>query len=341
MPWFPFAKRQRDKESEKRPSRPDTATLNLRHVLFGGGNFDVSSEHYNKKGWDIFELGQKSFWAVPDAIDWDAELVEDPKYADAIAAMLSFLCPGEKAAVTGASLISNMVKSEEAKFYFVEQAFEEAKHFDALRRIIPMINGDPLAPPSASVRLLYSYGVIDPNDVAFMMGSINVIGEHLANQIFHRINHVATSPQLKELIALIGKDESRHVAAGKRFFPEVFDEFKKNRHQILVKNVGTTIILAIAGADLVQPMKTLDIDLAEIMDAMYQNYESVTGGLPAFPDQAMFETILEVIRKTTPASIRTIQHMTDENGRFDLSRFLGACEHVVRSPRALRQLFSV
>ena len=113
MPWFPFAKRQRDKESEKRPSRPDTATLNLRHVLFGGGNFDVSSEHYNKKGWDIFELGQKSFWAVPDAIDWDAELVEDPKYADAIAAMLSFLCPGEKAAVTGASLISNMVKSED------------------------------------------------------------------------------------------------------------------------------------------------------------------------------------------------------------------------------------
>ena len=53
--------------------------------------------------------------------------------------MLGFLCPGEKAAVTGASLISTLVKTEEAKFYFVEQALEEAKHYDALRRLIPKI----------------------------------------------------------------------------------------------------------------------------------------------------------------------------------------------------------
>src|SRR5258708_2632171 len=100
-----------------RPPR-DTASMSWKHVVFGGGLFDGSGEHPNKKGWDIFELGQRSFWAVPDAIDWDADVVEDPEYAEAIGAMLAFLCPGEKAAVTGASYISTMVQSEEAKFFF-------------------------------------------------------------------------------------------------------------------------------------------------------------------------------------------------------------------------------
>ena len=33
----------------------NTATLTWRHVLFGGGVFDVSGEHPNKKGWEIFK----------------------------------------------------------------------------------------------------------------------------------------------------------------------------------------------------------------------------------------------------------------------------------------------
>ena len=72
--------------------------------------------------------------------------------------------PAEKAAVTGASLLSTKVRSEEAKFYFAEQALEEAKHYDALRRLIPKITGRPMPAPSAWVRLLYSFGVIDESD---------------------------------------------------------------------------------------------------------------------------------------------------------------------------------
>jgi len=160
---------------------------------------------------------------------------------------------------------STMVPSEEAKFYFALQAVEEAKHYDALRRMIPKITGRPMDAPGAWVRLLYSFGVVDRSDVAFMMGSINIIGEHLANQIFHKINRVATDPQVRALLALIGRDESRHIAAGQRFFPEVYPQFKKNRHRIMAKNLATTIILAIAAHDLVNPMRTLQIDLAEVL----------------------------------------------------------------------------
>src|SRR5579872_5850764 len=113
-----------------RLSRRDTASHTLRHVLFGGGAFDTSGKHDNQKGWEIFELGQRSYWAVPTAIAWDEPVREDPRYARHIGAMLGFLCPGEKMAVTGAAHISTLVESEEAQFYFAEQALEEAKHYD-------------------------------------------------------------------------------------------------------------------------------------------------------------------------------------------------------------------
>src|SRR5262249_50346356 len=153
--------------------------------------------------------------------------------------------------------ISLLVKTEEAKFYFVEQSLEEAKHYDALRRLVPKITGKPMPEPTRSLRLLYSFGVIDPDDVAFMMGSINIIRERLANQIFHRINHVATDPTVKKVLALIGKDESRHIAAGQRFFPEVYEDFRRNRHRILAKNLATTVVLAVAAYEHVNPMRRL------------------------------------------------------------------------------------
>jgi rubrerythrin len=318
----------------------DTASATWRQVLFGGGLFDTSGEHPNKKGWEIYELGQRSFWAVPTAVAWDEPVHEDPRYAEAIAAMLTFLCPGEKAAVTGASYISTLVKSEEAKFYFAEQALEEAKHYDALRRMIPKITGRPMDAPNYWVRVLYSFGVLDRDDVAFMMGNINVVGEHLANQIFHKINHVAKDPMLRKLLALIGRDESRHIAAGQRFYSEVYGDLKKRRNSILAKNLATTIILAFASYELVNPMRTLDIDLTEVMDAMYQHYADVTGDLPPFPESALRDKVVEHLRRRTPRAIRTIGAVTAEDGRLDLGRFVAACERAIKSPRALRDLLA-
>jgi rubrerythrin len=318
----------------------DTATMSLKHVVLGGGVFDNTGEHPNKKGWDIFELGQKSFWAVPTAIDWTVPVREDPEYADAIAAMLAFLAPGEKAAVTGASMISLAVQSEEAKFYFVEQALEEAKHFDALRRLVGKITGKPLGEPSPAVRMLYSFGVVDPDDVAFMMGSINIIGEHLANQIFHQVNHVAKDETVRKVLALIGKDESRHIAAGQRFFPEVYSQFRKNRHRIIAKNLATTIVLLFAGYELVNPMRKLDIDLSKILEAMYEHYQEVTDGLPAFPEKGAIDLILSLLRKSTPGAVAVVHKVTSEGGHIDGRRLVQLCETAIKSPKSLRELFA-
>ena len=318
----------------------DTASMSWRHILFGGGVFDTSGEHPNKKGWEIYELGQKAFWAVPSAVAWDEPVREDPEYAGAIATMLEFLCPGEKAAVTGASLLSTRVKSEEAKFYFAEQALEEAKHYDALRRLIPKITGRPMNPPGPWVRMLYSFGVIDQDDPAFTMASINIIGEHLANQIFHKINHVAKDETVRKLLALIGRDESRHIAAGQRFFVEVYPHLKKNRHEIMAKHLATTIVLLVAAHDLVQPMDKLDVDLAQVLDTMYQHYEDVLGALPPFPEAALRDALMKRVRKQTPRAIASVRAVTTVDGRVDVRRLVSLCSRALRSPRALRDLLA-
>jgi rubrerythrin len=318
----------------------DTASMSWRHILFGGGAFDTSGEHPNRKGWDIFELGQKSFWAVPTAVAWDEPVREDPEYAESIAAMLGFLCPGEKAAVTGASLLSLRMKTEEGKFFFAEQALEEAKHYDALRRLIPKITGRPMPPPNAWVRLLYSFGVIDESDPAFMMASINVIGEHLANQIFHKINKRAKDDTVRKVLALIGRDESRHIAAGQRFFVEVYPHLRKNRHEIAAKHLATTIVLLLAAYDLVNPMNKLEIDLAEVLDSMYQHYEDVLGELPPFPEQGLRDALMQRLRRQTPRTIAQVRAVTSKDGRVDVGSLVSMCSRALRNPRALRDLLA-
>jgi hypothetical protein len=322
------------------PVPKDTARMGWRSVLFGGGTFDVSGEHQNRRGWELFELGQKTFWDVPGVIAWDEPIHEDPEYAEAIAAMLGFLCPGEKAAVTAASCVSLMVRSEEAKFYFAEQSLEEAKHYDALRRIIPKITGRALDPPPVSVRLLYSFGVIDHSDVAFMMGNVNIIGEHLANQIFNKIKPVAKSDGVQHLLKMIGQDESRHIAAGRRFYPEVYGNYRRNRRKIMAKNLATVLLLGVAAYDLVNPMKKLGIDLADILHKMYDHYEDVVGGLPPFPEQAVLDAIVEHLRRNTPNGVAAISALTTEDGRVTPGRLYAAAEAMLRSPRAMRATFA-
>ncbi len=323
------------------PSRPrDTAAFGWRNVVFGGGAFDIRGPAQNQRGWELFELGQKTFWDVPGAIDWDAPWAEDPEDAEAIAAMLAFLCPGEKAAVTGATLISLQVPSEEAKFYFAEQALEEAKHYDALRRAIPRLTGRPIEPPRPAVRMLYSFGVIDRRDVAFMMGNINIIGEHLANQIFSRIKPVAQSAPLQQMLELISRDEARHIAAGRRFWPEIWPEWRRNRHRIMAKNLAVCLLLSVAGRDLVRPMQRLGVDLEVMAEKMYDHWEDVMGGLPALPEQAVVDALMGFVRKYTRGSVALLAAFTDADGNLDAGRLIDACERALTSPRALRRIFA-
>lgn len=319
-------------------STPDTASLGVWHVLVGSGLFDVGFDHPNREGWHIYEAGQRQFWAVGEQIDWTAPIVEDPTIARHVGAMLAFLCPGEKAAVTGASIMSLRVRSEEAKFYFAEQALEEAKHYEALRRLVPAMTGEAFPEPDLWVRALYSYGVIDEDDLAFMMGNINVVGEHIANQIFRKIKPVLRDEKSLKILNLIGKDESRHIAAGERFFAKECGHLLAwNATHIARKNATTTVLLLLATYHLVGHMEALEIDLSSVMHEMFLHYDRVTGahrGISA----SFLSALLEVLRRFTPGVIHALGTVTDANGRFDYEKIAGLAERLTRSPRFLSRL---
>ena len=173
-----------------------------------------------------------------------------------------------------------------------------------------------------------------------MMASINVIGEHLANQIFHRINHVAKDETVRKVLALIGRDESRHIAAGQRFFVEVYPQLAKRRHEIMAKHLATTIVLLVAAFDLVNPMDKLAIDLSQVLDTMYTHYESVLGELPPFPEQGLRDALMKGLRKQTPRTIASVRAVTSVDGKVDMRKLVAACSRALRSPRALRDLIA-
>lgn len=316
----------------------DTTSVTPWHVAAGTGLFDMSFERPNREGWHVYEAGQRQFWAVEEQIDWNAAWNEDKEVAKHAGAMLAFLCPGEKAAVTGASLMSLAVSSEEAKFYFAEQALEEAKHFEALRRLVPAMTGEPFPAPNIWVRALYTYGVIDPEDLPFMMGNINVVGEHLANQIFRKIKPVVRDEKTLKILNLIGKDESRHIAAGERFFPsECGRLLGRSATKIARKNATTAVLLLLATYHLVGHMEALEIDLADIVTKMYEHYDDVTGahrGISA----AFLTALIKVLKRFTPGVIHVVGDVTDAEGSFDFEKISGLAERIASSPRYLVRL---
>lgn len=320
------------------PTARDTASISTWSVLTGGGLFDVTFDLPNRDGWELYHVGQRKFWPVEDAIDWTEPFDEDPDVARAAGAMLGFLCPGEKAAVTGASMMSLRVRSEEAKLYFAEQALEEAKHYEALRLLVPAMTRQPFPETTVWIRALYSYGVIDPNDLAFMMGNINIVGEHIANQVFRAIRPRVRDPKTLKVLALIGQDESRHIAAGKRFFAAECGELLRwNATRIARKNATTAVLLLLATYHLVGPMRTLEIDLGEVMTSMYEHYDEVTGGHRGVPG-AFLTALLRVLQRATPAVIHALGAVESDDGGIDFDRISGLVDRIMRSPRALARL---
>jgi hypothetical protein len=319
-------------------STKDATSLTPWTIARGGGLFDVSFEHPNKDGWHVYEAGQRQFWAVEEQIDWNARWDEDPEVARHAGAMLAFLCPGEKAAVTGASIMSLKVKSEEAKFYFAEQALEEAKHYEALRRLVPAMTGEPFPQPNVWVRALYSYGVIDPDDLPFMMGNINVVGEHLANQIFRKIKPVVRDEKTLKILNLIGKDESRHIAAGERFFPhECGPGLGRSATRIARKNATTSVLLLLATYPLVGHMQALEIDLKDLTQKMYEHYDQVTGSHRGL-SSAFLTALIKVLKRFTPGVIHVVGDCTNHDGEIDFEKISALAERIATSPRYLARL---
>jgi len=240
----------------------NTAAMGWRDVVLAWRAFEFR-DHPNKKGWDIFELG-KVVLGGADRGRLGQPVEESAEFAPHLSAILAFLHPA-KAAVTGASYIR--IWSIRGTNSISPNKRSKAKHFDVMAAPSAQA-AQPLQRRDFSTAPFYTASACR-RPTARHDGNINIIGCHLAHQ---NLASSTTSPcdsDVPPVIALIGRDESRHIAGrGSVLFHDVHavshaapDDWPRTSRPPSSWRLGPLTTH--------QSMKALQINLAEVTAKMY------------------------------------------------------------------------
>jgi rubrerythrin len=222
--------------------------------------YSIKSNHDTIFTWDysksrkkiikLYEKAKKSQWNPSDDIDWNLGVdIEKSALGDlgpintnkfigtplekwgqkewleyrieAKRYNFSQFCAGEQAALMFASKIVETIPWYEAKLYASTQVTDEAKHLDAFSRYLEKIGGGY---PVNSNFKNYVNNIINDSrwDIVYLGGQ--VIGEGLALASFSHMYAMTNEELLKQMLKLIIRDESRHVAFGVVSLMEAYED---------------------------------------------------------------------------------------------------------------------
>lgn len=203
----------------------------------------------------LYELGKKLNWNTSLDIDWNVPAAEPERtpeinnlhtYAPYLdlstqqveeywlhsrAWTLSQFLHGEQGALLVASQLISCAPSNNAKLYAASQAFDEARHVEALSRYMKERVGF-MYPVNPNLKAILDKILSDPRwDLKFI--GMQLIIEGLALAAFPIIRQYTSDPVLKQLIYLMTRDEARHVAFGinylESFVRSLSNEEKEDR----------------------------------------------------------------------------------------------------------------
>jgi hypothetical protein len=192
----------------------------------------------------LFAKAHSADWDYERDVDWsipiepDDPLVDDvwaaygatPTFASlpapvrayatrrAIGRMLNILQVGESVAQNVCAKLVLLLPEEDYRNHAAAQAMDEARHHLAYRRFIDKMGGDVEDIDAATESLFDS--LLASNDPLELIGTEQFFLESLAMNIFESIQRHASHPLLKHLLALITRDESRHMGFGVLFLAE-------------------------------------------------------------------------------------------------------------------------
>jgi hypothetical protein len=92
-----------------------------------------------------------------------------------------------------------------------------------------------------------------------------------------------------------------------------------------------------AAHHLVGPLAALDIDLADVMQKMYEHYDEVTGTHRGV-SSAFLTVLIKFMKVLTPRVIHVVGDVTNHDGQFDFEKISGLAEKIATSPRYLMRL---
>lgn len=160
----------------------------------------------------------------------------DREQREALAQILQVLMWGELAAWYISAELAEGLDDADAQLAASSQVFDEARHFYVLRDYMALLHV-----PMPHLDRYFTTGVrqlLSKNDLTLKLLAMQILAEGAATAIFRSLMNAEVEPVLGDLLPLIEKDESRHVALGVMHLPERFKrmslrELKKVRRMAL------------------------------------------------------------------------------------------------------------
>jgi hypothetical protein len=130
----------------------------------------------------------------------------------ALGRMLNILQVGESVAQNVCAKLVLATTKEDHRNHAAAQAMDEARHHLAYRRFLEKMN-EEVEDIDLGTEMMFDT-VLELNDPLDLIATEQFFLESLAMNIFEGIERHATHPLLRRLIALITRDESRHMGFG-------------------------------------------------------------------------------------------------------------------------------
>lgn len=208
------------------------------------GSYNWDYEAANGKIRRLYELGKKFNWNAELDIDWStpfpkSEFPDDigrspfaghPTYEAlseekkrefmwrSLAQTLSQFMHGEQGALLVASQLVSCAPTYDAKLYAASQTFDEARHVEVFHRYLQE-RCKVIYPINDSLKLLLDKILTDARwDLKFI--GMQVLIEGLALAAFQSIHQTTRDPLLRQVVALVMRDEGRHVAFGVNYLED-------------------------------------------------------------------------------------------------------------------------
>ncbi|MEW6271621.1 MAG: ferritin-like domain-containing protein [Thermodesulfobacteriota bacterium] len=136
----------------------------------------------------------------------------------AIGRMLNILQVGESVAQNVCAKLVLLLPEEDYRNHAAAQAMDEARHHLAYRRFIAKM-GEPLEDIDGGTEMMFD-SLLASDDPLELIATEQFFLESLAMNIFEGIQQHATHPLLRDVLALITRDESRHMGFGVLFLEQ-------------------------------------------------------------------------------------------------------------------------
>ena len=202
-------------------------------------DYDIGIEKLRK----LYTKSKQAQWDAEQDLDWSYEidpskpLVDESRFAfdriplfkklsnsqreaftaHSTAHLLSQFLHGEQGALMTSAALTHAVPDYEGKLYAATQTMDEARHVEAYERYIRKLA--IVYPISPWLKETIDVTLTADHWVKIAIG-MNMVVEGLALAAFHNMRRNTTCDLLRQIVELVLRDESRHVAFGNLYVGE-------------------------------------------------------------------------------------------------------------------------